>query len=342
MGLIANLKKLFNKNIECGDELDGHFIYPYPNSKRIIHVNSHIIVGDKYCAVFVCNDRVGDVLPPGKHKITAATLPTTFAKLRLDKPNKNGKIPKTFKADVYYVLKETLKQQQFYSSERFVKKSNTFGKVKGYSEGLCDIQVLDPEKLFKVLLIDRYYIKPKQGIELVMNLVGNEVNLVVEKSKHGFSEIVLNPQLLNEEMETDLNEKTDSFGVKISNAEVTSFKLSKKVQKKVAEFIAGRKSIESQFENSGIKYQPEQVVPNKVNINETSGQAQHQAAQHTDSQPQIIRRGGLKLEENANQTYNAKLNTSEVFDGQNQKVCKYCNKTIGDKYVFCPHCGFKQ
>lgn len=338
MGLIAKLKKLFNKNIECGDELDGHFIYPYPNSKRIIHINSHIIVGDKYYAVFVCNDRVCDVLPPGKHKLTGATLPITYSKLKLDRPNKNGKLPKVFKADIYYVLKEPMLQQQFYSSEKFFKKSNTFGKVKGYSEGLCDIQILDAEKLFKVLLIDRYYIKPKQGLELTMNLVGNEVNRVIEQSKFGFSEIVLNPQVLNEEMKVDLNEKAEAFGVKLTNVEVTSFKLGKSVQKRVAEFLAERKQVEEQFANSGIKYQPEQVIPNKVDIAENT---QVNTA-NVDTQPQIIRRGGVKLEENSIQTYNAKIDTSDVFSSQNQKVCKYCNKTIDDKYIFCPHCGFKQ
>lgn len=338
MGLIAKLKKLFNKNIECGDELDGHFIYPYPNSKRIIHINSHIIVGDKYYVVFVCNDRVCDVLPPGKHKLTGATLPITYSKLKLDRPNKNGKLPKVFKADIYYVLKEPMLQQQFYSSEKFFKKSSTFGKVKGYSEGLCDIQILDAEKLFKVLLIDRYYIKPKQGLELTMNLVGNEVNRVVEQSKFGFSEIVLNPQVLNEEMKVDLNEKAEAFGVKLTNVEVTSFKLGKSVQKRVAEFLAERKQVEEQFANSGIKYQPEQVIPNKVDIAENT---QVNTA-NVDTQPQIIRRGGVKLEENSIQTYNAKIDTSDVFSSQNQKVCKYCNKTIDDKYIFCPHCGFKQ
>ena len=347
MGLIAKLKKLFNKNIECGDELNGHLIYPYPNSKRIVHVNSHIIVDDNHYAVFVCNDKVCDILPSGKHKINGATLPVTFSRLRLDKPNKNGKYPKNFKADVYYVFKNVMPQQQFFSSEKFVKKSSRFGKVKGYSEGLCDVQILDAEKLFKVLLIDRYYIRPKEGFELTMNLIGNEVNLIVEESKHGFSEIVLKPEILAEEFDTSLNEKAYAFGVKLTNVEITSFKLGKKTQKAVAEFIAERKHVEEQFENSGIKYQPEQVVPNKVELNQSSQSGfETQNVNQTEQQapPQIIRRGGLKLEDNsnANTNYNAKLNTADVFQGQNKKVCKFCNTTIDEKYVFCPHCGFKQ
>lgn len=344
MGLIAKLKKLFNKNIECGEELDGYLIYPYPNSKRIVHVNSQIIVGDNYYAVFVCNDKVCDILLPGKHKITGATLPITFSRLRLDRPNKNGKYPKKFKADVYYVYKNVMQQQQFFSSEKFVKKSSQFGKVKGYSEGLCDIQILDPEALFKVLLIDRYFVKAKEGLQLVMNLVGNEVNYVVEESKHGFSEIVLNPKLLSGEFETALNKQSDAFGVKLENVEITSFKLGKKTQKAVAEFISERKHVEQEFENSGIKYHPEQVVPDKVELNKNVETANVglQQSNSQSTQPQIIRRGGVKLENNANSNYNAKLDALDVINGENYKVCKFCGKTIEDKYVFCPHCGFKQ
>ena len=345
MGLIAKLKKLFNKNIECGDELNGHLIYPYPNSKRIVHVNSHIIVDDSHYAVFVCNDKVCDILPSGKHKINGATLPIAFSRLRLDKPDKNGKYQKKFKADVYYVFKNVMPQQQFFSSEKFVKKSSRFGKVKGYSEGLCDVQILDAERLFKVLLIDRYYIRAKEGFEITMNLIGNEVNLVVEESKHGFSEIVLKPQILAEELDTALNEKAYEFGVKLENVEITSFKLGRKTQKAVAEFIAERKHVEEQFENSGIKYQPEQVIPNKVELNQSiQTSAETESSTQTEQQvpPQIIRRGGVNLENNANTAYNAKLNTADVFQGSSQKVCKFCNKTIDGKYVFCPHCGFKQ
>lgn len=360
MGLIANLKKMFNKNIECGDELNGHFIYLYPSGNRIVHVNSHIIVGDNYYAVFVCNDKVCDILPSGKHKISGAVLPKTFGKLKLDKPNKAGNYPKKFKADVYYVFKSIMEQQQFCSDNQFFKKSSHFGKVKGYSEGLCDVQVLDPEKLMKVLLIDRFYIRNKQGIELTLGLVGNEVNKMIEQAKFGFTEIILKPDILNEYLNPAINEKVDALGIRIYNLELTSFKLSRSLQKRVALFLSERKQVNDEFEQAGIKYLPEQVVPNKVvvsemkesNNNETlQGQApmQSQTPQNNNyssanqSAPQIIRRGGLSVQQpESKPEFNTPLNSSEIFAGATKKVCKFCGETIDEKFAFCPKCGFKQ
>ncbi len=359
LGLLANLRKMFNKNIECGEEIVGHFIYLYPSSNRIVHVNSHIIVEDNYCAVFVCNDRVCDILPAGKHKLTGATLPKAFSRLKLDKPNKNGSFPKKFKADVYFVYKEIMEQQQFCSFDKFIKKSNEFGKVKGYTEGLLDIQVTDPEKLFKVLLIDRYYVPNKLGLKIVMGYIGNEINRMLEDSDTGFTEMILKPAILQPMLNPAINEHIENLGVRVYNVEVTSLKLNRKMQKKVAMFLHEHKSVEDQFEQSGIKYTPEQIVPDKVDVTQQStvntesvntsqnsqmfNNANNYQSTASQEPPQIIRRGGLQMPSNTQQTeYKAQLNTSEVFSSQNKKVCKFCNQTIGAEYMFCPHCGFKQ
>lgn len=362
MGLLANLRKMFNKNIECGEEITGHFIYLYPSSNRIVHVNSHIIVGDNYYAVFVCNDRVCDVLPPGKHKLTGATLPKAFSRLKLDKPNRNGSFPKKFKADVYFVFKEVMEQQQFCSFDKFIKKSNEFGKVKGFSEGLLDIQVTDPEKLFKVLLIDRYYIPNKVGLKIAMGYIGNEINRMLENSDTSFTEMILKPSILKPMLNPAINERIENLGVRVYNVEVSSLKLSRKLQKQVAMFLHERKSVNEQFEQSGIKYTPEQIVPDKVDVSAanpispasvnqsdmaqgtaTGGLNSYNQPPGEQTPPQIIRRGGLQMQNTqANTGYNAQLNASEVFNSENKKVCKFCNQTIDAGYLFCPRCGFKQ
>lgn len=359
MGLLANLRKMFNKNIECGEEITGHFVYLYPSNSRIVHVNSHIIVKDDYFAVFVCNDKVCDVLPPGKHKLTAVTLPKSFNRLKLDKANRKGNFPKKFKADVYFVCKSVMEQQQFCSFDKFIKKSNDFGKVKGYSEGLLDIQVNDPEKLFKVLLIDRYYVPNKVGLKIIMGYIGNEINRMIESTEVGFTEMILQPSVLKQVLNPAINARIENMGVRVYNVEVTSFKLNRKLQKKVATFLQERKSVNDQFEQSGIKYTPEQIIPDKVDITAQNSSTNEEAAQNAQvapeangysvqqtpgqSPPQIIRRGGLQMQNTPQKTeYNAELNTTEVFNSENKKVCKFCNQTIDAGYLFCPRCGFKQ
>lgn len=361
MGLIARLKQMFNKNIECGDEINGHYIYLYPSSNRIVNVNSHIIVGDDYNAVFVCNDKVCDVVPSGKHKISGAVLPKSFSKMKLDKPNKHGNYPKKFKADVYFIYKHIISQHEFSSDNKFVLRSNEFGKIKGYSEGFCDVQITEPDKLLKVLLIDRFFVPNKQGMPLVMGIVGNEVNNMIENSKIDFTQIILNPSILNAHLNPEINKYVSELGIRIYNLELTSFKLNKKVQKKVAMFLSERKLLTEEFDKTGIKYTPEQIVPNKVDISKTSADAfapslttsqsnvQNVQTQNDNVPPQIIRRGGLNnikpdatLNTSQNTEYKAPINSSEVFNESDKKVCKFCGETIDAKFSFCPLCGFKQ
>lgn len=366
MGFLSSLRKIFNKNIECGEELVGHFIYLYPSSNRIVHVGSHIIVPDEYFAVFVCNDRVTDVLPPGKHKISGAVLPKSFSKTKIDKPNKYGNYKKKFKADIYYVFKGVMEQQQFCSFDKFFKKSSHFGRVKGYTEGLFDIQVTDPEQMFKVLLIDRYYIKNKEGIKLVAGYVGNEVNRMLESGELGFTEIILNPAAFKQALNPAINARLENLGIRVYNLEVSSFKLNRKLQKQVALFLTERKQVHDQFEQSGIKYTPEQIVPDKVDVSSPSPQQptslteevnepvkqqsnynqpfNQNVAGQNNTPPQIIRRGGFNPQQplQQNTEYKAQINTSEVFKSENKKVCKFCNTTIDGAAMFCPKCGFKQ
>ncbi len=344
MGIFSVLKKLFNKNIECGDEINGHIVYAVPLKGRIVNVGANIVVNEGYSAVFVVNDRVSDVIPSGKHKIGGAVLPETFSKLKLDKADKNGNYQKKFKADIYFVLNKPIEKMEYTSNEPFFLKSEKFGRVKGYSEGLCDFQIVDPEKLFKVLLIDRPFVTTKEAKSLISILIGNEVNEVMERIKLEFSNIIINPKILNEYLNPEINNRTESFGVNANNVEVASLKLTRRLQKKVTEFIAERGSVERQFENSGIKYQPEPVVmPEKVDIS-TSLQQEKPVQFENASNPQIIRRGGNVSAPVANTNYEtSNINSgAELMQNGDKKVCKFCGQTIDVNYSFCPKCGFKQ
>lgn len=341
MGLLAKLKKLFNKNIECSEEeLAGHFIYLYPSSSRVVNVNANIIVDDTHFVAFVCNDKVCDILPSGKHKINGATLPKSFSRLHLDRPNKNGKYPKKFKADIYYLNKSVMEKQQFCSAGKFKKKSAQFGKVKGYSEGLCDIQIYDPEILLKNLLFDRYVVKNKQGLQLTMSLVGDAVNNVIESIDKEFADILLDPQSLNTALNPAVNDQLESYGVRVTNVEITSFKLGRKLQKRVAEFMAERNMVMSEFEKSGIKYMPEKIVPDKVDV--SNPMVTQVEEENFGDIPPIIRRGTSVTVDNSNTQYKSNIGTQDVFNQSDKKVCKFCGKTIDSDCAFCPHCGFKQ
>ena len=355
MGIFSKFFKLFSKNIECSDDqLSGRIVFAVPLKGRIVNVGASIVVNDGYNAVFVVNDRVADVLPSGKHKIGGATLPTTFSRLKLDKPNKNGNYEKKFKADVYYVCMQTFTRLQYSSSEPFYARSDKFGRIKGYAEGVCSLRVEDAEKLLKVLLIDRPYINNREVTELITNLVGNEVNSMLEKNKVSFTEIILNPQVLSKYLNPAISEKTNVFGVELDNVEVASLKLNRRLQKKVSEFLSERSNLEKQFEQTGVKFDAESLSPPQtVEVGNSAATMQQNSVQSTNndqmhtgqpSAPQIIKRGGNVSAPNANTNYESKnLNSnSEILDGETKKVCKFCGETIDSRFAFCPKCGFKQ
>lgn len=346
MSIFSKLKSLFNKSIECGDELNGRLIYMYPLKGRVVHVNANIIVNEGYSAVFVVNDRVSDLIPSGKHKLGGAVLPVTFSRLKLDRPNKSGNYDKKFKADIYFVCTGVMEHVEYSSNEPFYAKSDKFGRIKGYGEGICNLQVFEPDKLLKMLLIDRPFIPNKESQQTTTNLVGNEVNKMLAKSKVGFSEILLNPKVLNQYLNPAINEKTEIFGVRVYNLEVASLKLNRRLQKKVAEFLSERNHFDKQFESTGIKFEPQKVVPDKVDVTVNANQnyASQNASTPNNVGPQIVRRGGNVTAPIANTNYETtKLNSNEnILNNNDKKVCKFCGETIDAKFAFCPKCGFKQ
>ena len=117
-----------------------------------------------------------------------------------------------------------------------------------------------------MLLIDRYYIPNKLGLKIATGYIGNEINRMLEVSETGFTEMILKPAILKPMLNPAINERIENLGVRVYNVEVTSLKLNRKTQKKVAMFLHERKSVEDQFEQSGIKYTPEQIVPDKVDV----------------------------------------------------------------------------
>lgn len=264
MGLFTKIKNIFSKNIECGDEVENHFIYFYPLKNRIVNIGSNIVVRPGYNAVFVYGDKVCDVLPSGKHKIGNTTLPITFDRLKLNKPNKYDNLPKKFKADIYFVNTNLNKEVDFNSDIPFVAKSETFGKVKGYCEGVFDMQVVQPEKVMKFMLADCAYLKNKQGIKKLKLLVGNEVNRGLEKSHLHFSEVLMQPQTLYDYFNPAMNDKILFTGISVNNVEVTSLRLNRKMQEKVAEYLESQKSNNAQKLNA--EKLKEELAPEKVYV----------------------------------------------------------------------------
>lgn len=368
MGLIKNFFKRFSKNIEPREDLTKTLVYMYPLRKRIVKVNAAIDIPPNFSVVVVLNDKVTDVLSSGRHKVNGSTMPVTFQRLKLGKPTKRGNYKKLFKADLYFVNLREFINFKYFSDDAFHIKSDTFGRVKGYAEGLCVLWVKNAEELINHLLKRVTKIKTQFAEKEVGVLVGNSVNKLIEKSKLNFTDILLKPEMLNKYINPMVNEHLKEQGLSAESVELHSLQLTKKVQKKVNEFLSNKavfvgnnNSVDINLNNEAknVFTQNDSQFSEVFNASTKEVETFNETAKSENfSEEQEIKNPLLKRrlsgeslinlsanELNKNNIFSkAHLNTSEVLTNNANalKQCKYCGQAIEMHYKFCPKCGFKQ
>ena len=234
---------MFNKNIDCDDIAYSYIVYR-DTTKKMLYYNHNIVVSPDINGVVVCKNRVCDILPVGKYKVTSAALPNTFKRINFEKHEKKYHAPiHKFRAEVYFVNMRERLDFQFSSDEAFFFKNTKFGKVFGYVEGLCNIGVIDPEALAKALLYGEKDIDIMKVNDNIGLWIGNEINKRLEKSKIKFEDMLLNHRLIDEYINRVIVDAFDKIGFVVNDVRIKAFRMAPKVQKKVNEFIATHKAI---------------------------------------------------------------------------------------------------
>lgn len=360
MGLISFIKSLFVKDLECREDISNHFVYLFPLTS-LIKIDRCITVPNGFEAVFVANDTVCDVLREGKHRITNASLPVLFNKLKLNRPNRKGKTPTKFKCDIYFVNLSDI-STNFMGENPFIIKSYSFGKVKGFAEGMIDFRVYDAEKLIEFLLMDRPYIKNGQAIQMLSICAGDEVNVVLEKSDTKFRDIITHPNAIHKYLEQEMVDKLNYMGVRVLDAEVTALRLNKKVQEKVNKFLANQSEFEEQLEEfstgkvsvtSGVSNQNKQELVESDTMIDNGAMVQEldshfvndlKTATPKDKAKDILFNRSdpsILFKNKGNVRTQAKVD-SDFSSAPTLKQCKFCGATIDVSCSFCPKCGFRQ
>ena len=103
MGFFTSLKNMFNKNVECGDDILDCMIVAH--KKKTLHLNKNIYIRENNACVIVYRGKVTDVLFNGKFRINGESIPETYNRAKIEKLTKNGaKINKIKKVHIYFVL----------------------------------------------------------------------------------------------------------------------------------------------------------------------------------------------------------------------------------------------
>lgn len=246
MGFLKRIKQMFSKNIDCSDQLEGKPFYYYSKKNRQVNVSANIIVPEHYSAVFVCRDKVCDVLGSGKFPINGATLPKSFERLKLGKANKKGKFKKKFLADIYYISNTLIQDVDFLSYDNYVSKSRKLGKIKAHSQGQFDVEIVDPKKLLKYFLSERPYVDEDLFLDIFGGLVGNYINRLLEINFDDFYEILVSPKVANQKLNVvvDTEDYFSSYGFKISNVRFDSLNVSTKLKKRIEEYLSANKGLD--------------------------------------------------------------------------------------------------
>ena len=307
MGIVKTIQKMFSKNIDCSKVLCDTPFHFYSQKNRVVYVGANIIVKEGFEAVFVCNDRVTDVLPEGKHSIIATNLPTTFKRLHLLSASKNGTFATKFRADIYFVSKNKIRNVHFKGGDPLIARSKHFGRIKAYAEGTCDVTIVDAKKLLTFLLLERQCVLDKDFLGLLGCEIGNKVVFKLSECGKGFLDILT----LNEEVYNILNDNfvVPYLGCDIENVRLISMQVPEKLEEKLNKEIEKRRSVNSE-------------------INEIYGTTLNDAFSGIANKPV---EGEPKVEEGAVKP--------EV---ERFKKCMSCGSVIDKNVKFCPNCGMRQ
>ena len=260
MGFFSKFKDLFNKNIECGDELDNHMLI-FLKKKKYLYLNKNIIVRDNSSCVIVYKGRVCDVLIPGKYKITKEFIPECYDRAKIEKKEEKGIKLKKIRVNLYYINTSEFGDFEFISENPFVVKHKDLGKIKGCLGGRCTVRVIDPALFIKTLLSKRKKINSSVTPSLVGEIIGNKINKKFEKSKIPFDMLVTNLSQTNTILNGEIEDTFDKQGMFVKNINLKSINIVKKHKEKVNTYIATHKRIVEPQNASKKMWSVANVVP---------------------------------------------------------------------------------
>lgn len=242
MGLFSRLKELFNKNIECGSEIDDHIVYFF-NKKKFIYLNKNIIVREHSACVVVYKGKMCDVILPGKYKINQAIIPETYSRAKIEKLNKNGAKVKRIRVDLYFVNTDEFKDFAYCSDEPFNVKSSELGRVKGYLQGNCVVRVLDAGQLVKCLIAETGRAKTDEIPKDIGLWIGNKINKKIQKDKIPTNMVLCNQSYVESILNTDLEDAFDKIGIFVKNIKLKAVDFPKKYQAKINDYMSKHKRV---------------------------------------------------------------------------------------------------
>lgn len=222
-------KRLLGKEIRLENKFAGELVYPVLNRKKL-KVGSTVIIPEDYAFVLGYDGKVLDVYTAGKVELNLISMPETVKKLKLSKPDKNGKFAKKIKVNGYYVnLKEFV--SPFKTFRKMLFKDERIGYFKAKTSGEIILYVKDPKQYMKAMLTQYSYLKKGEGIEILNNFISEYLTNKIEKNNYSVKQMLSDTASISNHILPDMQKKFSKYGVEIKHLYVREFTLNRKLMK---------------------------------------------------------------------------------------------------------------
>ncbi|MGN0961377.1 MAG: SPFH domain-containing protein [Christensenellales bacterium] len=313
MGLIKKLKELFNKNIDCGNEIDDHIVFPL-KKKKWLYLNKNIYVKEKNAAVIVYKYKVCDVILEGKCRINQDSIPETYGRAKIERINRKGAKAKRIRADIYYVSLRDFHNFPYESDAPFYVKSGSLGKVKGFLEGSCTLRVLDAGALLRALINETGRAKLEEIPQDISLWIGNKINHIIEKNKIPATQVLSEQEYVESIVCSEMQDALDKIGLLVTNIKLKAVNFPKKYQNKVNSYLSTHQRQVKNFDinaNFGTISSPTTKIPI---MSEPVSRSQSSAMQNNQKLTNLPTFKECKICKNKNNI--------------NAKICNYCGNRL--------------
>lgn len=241
------LKELFNKHIECGNEINDHIVFPF-KKKKWLYLNKNIFVREKNAAVIVYKHRVCDVVFEGKYRLNQDSISETYDRAKVARQNKKGAKVRRIRADIYFVNLNEFKNFEFQSDIPFKVKSGSMGKVQGYLRGLCTVKVIDAGSLIRALITDTGKAKLEEIPQDIGLWIGNKINHLINKNKIPVTQVLSEQEYVESVVNGEMQNALDKIGLFVTNVKLKAVDFPKKFKGRVNSYMSTHKRRVKNFE----------------------------------------------------------------------------------------------
>ena len=352
MGILANFKKMFSKDI-CPkeSELLG-IVYPYQTKGHQIVFGTKVQIPEGFDLVFGHNGKVLDFISSGTVELSLANLPKCSQKLKLNKQDKKGNYKKKFKAEMYFVSKKdySISLTTFDKAELGNRASGIF--TCGLTANIL-FKVNDSQKFMEVLLNEYDYIKINEAEKILKYITSDITISILNKYNFAISDILAQNPVVIQSIKDELAKRYSKLGLVLMEFNDVKFILPKKYQKKYEEKLEyAKQNIKEQEEQQNItpiketkieKVEEDYIPFGNIQIEKQNVENVEQTINSVEQIKTEQQNDDNKEVEPKNEQF-VDLNFENIFENEQRQKgikCLHCGYINNENNTYCEICENK-